>query len=166
MVSRYHWIRTSNNLFLGSGTTQTVYDVTFNIPAGGILKKVIGYGFDISGTQSGNTNLGIGVWNLTQDIRISSGPNNNRIIFVSARRLPMVTTAYTFSFTNEYTSYMNAGDNECSFDQECSYGKSTDPNPWTVRALMAFHSAPGGQNANFGLGKCQFTGSVGMLYYL
>ena len=166
MVSRYHWIRSANNLFLGTGSAQTVYDHTFTIPAGGILKKVIVNNIDISGTQSGNSNLGIGVWNLTQDISITSGPNNNRIIYQAARRIPFVCTAYLKGFTDEYTSYMNAGDNECSVDQECSYGKSTDVASWTVRALMAMHSAPGGQNITFGIGKGQVTINVGVLYYL
>jgi len=166
MVSRYHWLRSSNNLFLGAGTTQTVYDHTFTIPAGGILKKFIAYETEIVGTQSGNSNLGIGVWCLNQYFTVTSGPNSPRILFTSTRRIPFVATAYLNGFTNEYTSYMNAGDNECGVDQECSLGKSTDPNPWNIRALMAMHSAPGGQNANFGIGKGSVTISVGVLYYL
>lgn len=165
MVSPYHWIRTSNNLFLGTGTTQTVYDQTFTIPAGGILKKVIVYGVDISGFQKGNSETGVGIWNLTQNIQITSGPNNNRLIFNSTRRIPQAVTAVLTGINNQYTSYLNAGDNECGVDQECSYGKSTDVASWTVRALMAFHGSAGGLNASFGLGQCQCTISVGMLYY-
>jgi len=166
MVSRYHWIRTSNNIFLGAGTTQTVYDVTFNIPAHGILKKIIVYGVEIIGTQSGNSNLGIGVWTLQQFWTVTSGVNNNRILYTTTRRIPFVATAYLKGFTDEYTSYMNAGDVECGVDQEYSLGKSTDNVAWTIRGLMAIHACPGGQNANFGLGKGSSTISAGVLYYL
>jgi len=166
VVSRYHWLRVSNNIFLGAGTAQTVYDHTFTIPAGGILKKFIVYGTEIMGTQSGNSNLGPGVWCLNYYFTIDTGPNAPRQLYTTTRRIPFVVSAYTKSFVDEYTSYMNAGDNELGVDQECSYGKSTDPNPWNVRALIAMHSAPGGQNANFGLGKASSTIIVGMLYYL
>lgn len=166
MVSRYHWLRVSNNLFLGTGSAQTVYDNTFTIPAHGILKKIIVYGVDIAGTQSGNSNLGIGVWNLNMYFTVTSGPDNNRILYTSTRRIPFQCTAYLKGFTDEYTSYMNAGDNECGVDQEYSLGKSTSTSSWTIRALMALHSAPGGQNITFGLGKGSVTISVGVLYYV
>lgn len=166
MVSRYTWLRNSNNIFLGSGTAQTVYDHTFTIPAHGILKKIIVYGTEIVGTQSGNSNLGIGVWCLNMYMTVTSGPDNNRILYTSTRRIPFQCTAYLKGFTDEYTSYMNAGDNELGVDQEYSLGKSTSTSSWTIRVLMAMHAAPGGQNANFGIGKGSSTISVGVLYYV
>lgn len=166
MVSRYHWLRVSNNLFLGAGTSQTVYDQTFTIPAGGILKKILLNGVEIIGTQSGNSNLGIGVWTLQMFFTVTSGPDNNRKLYTSTRRIPFQCTAYTFGVTNEYTSYMSAGDNECGVDQEYSLGKSTSASAWTIRLLIAMHACPGGQNANFALGKGSVTMTGNVLYYL
>lgn len=166
MVSRYHWLRVSNNLFLGSGTAQTIYDHTFTIPAGGILKKIIVYGMEIVGTQSGNSNLGIGVWTLNYYFTVTSGPDINRQLYTTTRRIPFQTTAYTKSFVDEYTSYMSAGDTELGVNEKYSLGKSTSTSSWNIRALMSMHAAPGGQNANFGIGKGSATSIVGVLYYL
>lgn len=166
MVSRYHWLTTQASGFLTSGTVQGLMFNTVTIPAGGILKKFILNKMKILGMQTGTSNQGFETWVQQQTVEITSGPNNPRTLYEAYRRIPMAPVAYLQGFLNNWTCYYNAGDDELGVNQECSYGKSTDPLSWNVRftvSLVGLTSA--GMNSNFPSNTGEFTVQAKALYF-
>lgn len=166
MVSRYHWLQTSNSGFLGSGTIQSLMFNDITIPAGGILKKFILNKMKIIGMQTGTSNQGFNTWVCNENITIVSGPNNPRVLYEGNRRIPMAPVAYLQGFTNNWTCYYNAGDDELGVNQECSYGKATDLAAWNIRfnvAIVGLTAA--GMNSNFPSNTGEFTVQAKALYF-
>jgi hypothetical protein len=133
MASRFHWVRGSidqawpHNLTAGT-------PVTLPIPAGGILKKFLCHHCLAHGVQGGNGFTAVGVWALTMTVTIASGTNIGREIFDTRRAIPGQHVAFFDVTTPQriYNAYYSAGDKELGFNQQCSYGKITDP-AWSIK---------------------------------
>ena len=123
MASRYHWV--SGGVSISGAIPSATQTTNIAIPAGGIVKRFIGRGWTISAQKEATTYLGlVRPYYQSMDVFFSSGPNLNRHIYQSNRRIPCFWTAFEAVAIPVYDFQVNAGDNELGFNQRCSYGKS------------------------------------------
>lgn len=103
---------------------------------------------------------------VQQIVQITSGPNVNRILYRSGRRVPFFVTTYAEAFVNKYTTYVTAGDLELGFDQKCSYGHSSDAAAWNVQVTISLKELYSQQSLNWVPFASHFTGEGALLYYV
>lgn len=165
MVSRYHWLTQSVDTFpLANSSLITVFDKTYTIPAGGILKKFLMHNVQFGGLTHGNAYTEVPLWCMEHVVTILNGPAVNRIIYKSGRKIPFNVSFYTESFINVYATYLTAGDLELGFDQKCSYGKESDTAAWQVRVL-SFMQEMLGRTKNWDTFGSHYTAQCDLLYW-
>lgn len=162
MVSRYHWLDASIDTSWPSGSIAVIMNQTVTVPAGGILKKVLFKECLMVGKQTGTSDTALTPWGVIQDVTITSGPNVNRKVMSTTRRVPMVFSAYLQGFANDWVAFHSAGDNELGVDQQCSFGKASDVANWNINVTVKTNTQIPGQSTSI-TGRVQFW--CRLLYY-
>lgn len=140
-------------------------DQDFSIPAGGIVKKILINNVQMQGKQEGTTNTAVNCWYWYYLMRIIGGPNNNRIVYESARSIPMVVSTISTTVIEFYTGWYNAGEKELGVNEKMSYGKSSDTLPWKINFSIK-NVGIASQNTTFPISKSFYTIQAKVLYYL
>jgi hypothetical protein len=165
VVSRYHWLSQGINTDpLPSTSVFNLLQKTYTIPAGGILKKFLLHNVQLGGLIRGTDDTYVPVWNCIQLVKILTGPNANRIIYRSGRRVPCFPVAILSGVQNKYSTYVSAGDLELGIDQKCSYGLASDTSSWTVQVTISMSEMVFLQNPVW-IGS-QATMQCDLLYFL
>lgn len=105
-------------------------------------------------------------WTVQQIVEITTGPNANRIIYRSGRRIPFFVTAYSDGFINTYTTFLTAGDLELGIDQKCSYGLASDTSSWNVQISVVMQELYQQHTVNWESFGSHAIMEAAMLYYL
>lgn len=166
MVSRYHWVTLQSSGFFSSGSIQTIMFADATIPAHAILKKILFNKNQITARQQGGTEKGVNVWQVLQSVRVSSGPNNNHILWEAYRKVPMAVCVDTSPSPEVRNAYYFGGDDDFGVNEQCSIGKSTDAANWTVHVDVSLVGLNDGSNVNFSIGAGSYSCQVKFLYYL
>lgn len=162
MASRYHWL-TGGVSILGAIPSDT-QNTDIVIPAGGVIKKFLTREWTVAAQKQSSTNVGlVRPYYISQRVFFTAGPNINRNIFLSYRRVPTFWTAFEAVAVPVYDFQINAGDDELGFIQECSYGKSSGPSQ-TLRFQNRFTPGSGNYAGDLTPGTYQYNFAV--LYYL
>lgn len=162
MASRYHWL-TGGVSILGAIPSAT-QNTDIVVPAGGVIKKFLTRGWTVAAQKQSSTNVGlVRPYYIFQKVYFTAGPNINRVIYSSNRRVPTFWTAFEAVAVPVYDFQINAGDVELAFNQECSYGKSSGGSQ-TLRFQNAFFPGSGSYAGDLTAGTYQYNFAV--LYYL
>jgi hypothetical protein len=92
------------------------------VPAGGrIVRFQVNQCAYQGVAQSGNFNS-IPLLNMVQQIHFTAGPYSGRNVWNSTRAIPFTVMPVIISLVANFVGYYNAGDDELSVNQKCSYG--------------------------------------------
>jgi hypothetical protein len=162
MASRYHWV--TGGVSIAGTIPSAAQNTSLVIPAGGIVKKFLTRNWSIAAQKQASSNVGLvrPYW-VRQHVEFTAGPNINRAIYDSAKRVPTFWTAFEAVAIPVYDFQVSAGDVELAFSQQCSYGKSSGPSQ-TILFQTSFLAGSGTYAADLNSGTFQYNFAV--LYYL